>query len=330
MKKTAVILFNLGGPCSLTEVQPFLFNLFNDPAILRVPQPFRFMLAKLISARRTPVAREIYAQLGGSSPILKNTQAQAQALEAVLNFRQANPYKVFLTMRYAPPFALEVASAVKDYKPDHMILLPLYPQFSTTTTESSLKEWAQVARMAGLKEHSTCICSPWPTEKGFINALTGMTRTAYEEAKRYGKPRVLFSAHGLPEKIVKTGDPYPAQCAETVEALRKSLALPDLDSVLCFQSRVGPLKWITPSTEEEVQRAGRDKVPLVIVPIAFVSDHSETLVEIEIELRAVATQTGVPFFARVPAVGTNPLFIEALADLVVASEKGDTPIPLEN
>ena len=321
MKKTAVVLFNLGGPDVQESVQPFLYNLFSDPAIIGAPQPIRYLIAKLISTRRAPIARQIYAHLGGGSPILKNTQAQAQALEAELNSNaQDEEYKTFIAMRYWHPFTEEAAQAVKNYAPDEIILLPLYPQFSTTTVGSSVKAWHKTAKKLGIKAPTQAICC-YPHNEGFINALTSAIHPAYQEASKFGKPRILFSAHGLPEKIVKAGDPYQIQCGLTVEAMRQKLAIENLDFVLCFQSRVGPLKWIGPSTDAEILRAGQDKTPLIVVPIAFVSDHSETLVEIDIEYRHLAKEKGVPHFGYVPTVGTHSDFIRGLAAITRANQK---------
>lgn len=323
MKKIAVVLFNLGGPDSKTAIKPFLFNLFNDPAIIRAPAPVRWCLAKFISSRRAPVAAGIYDKIGGSSPIVANTRAQADALDALLN-QEAKAdgvfYKSFIAMRYWHPFAQGAVRAVKEFAPDEIVLLPLYPQFSTTTTESSLKDWARAADKAHLSAPTRTVCC-YPTEPGFITAMAAGVQAVYNRAATFGKPRVLFTAHGLPEKIVKAGDPYPQHCEKTVTALRAQLAIAGLDSVLCYQSRVGPLKWIGPSTDDEVRRAGQDKVPLIVVPIAFVSDHSETLVEIDIEYRELAHEQGVPAFFFVPAVGAHREFIAGLANLV----KGDAP-----
>lgn len=320
MTKTAVILFNLGGPDRPEAVKPFLFNLFFDPAILRLPKPLRFLIAKLISGKREKTARTIYDKIGGGSPILANTQGQAECLEQKLGENT----KVFIAMRYWHPFVEEIIAGVKTYAPDEVILLPLYPQFSTTTTGSSLKSWHQAALKAGLNPEIKTICC-YPEQPGFINALTAKIRKSYLEAKQYGAPRVLFSAHGLPEKIVLAGDPYPEHCARTAEALRRTLEIERLDAVLCYQSRVGPLQWIGPSTDDEIRRAGRDKVPLVIVPIAFVSEHSETLVEIDMEYRHLAQTSGVPFFAYTGTVADDPVFIDGLADLVRLAQSSDKP-----
>jgi ferrochelatase len=312
MTKTAVILLNLGGPDGREAVRPFLFNLFNDPAIIRLPQPFRFLLANQLAAKRTKTLQAIYAKVGGRSPILQNTEAQARMLEAALADASI---KCFVAMRYWHPFAQETAAQVKKFAPDNVVLLPLYPQFSTTTTASSLKSWQQATRQAGLNAPAKTICC-YPTEPGFIRALARLTHKALGEAQARGKPRLLFSAHGLPEKIVRAGDPYPWQCKQTAEALVRELNTPALDWVLCYQSRVGPLKWIGPSTEEEIHRAGADKVSVVVVPIAFVSEHSETLVEIDMDYRAMAVRAGVPFFTYTGTVSTAPDFIAGLAALV--------------
>jgi ferrochelatase len=317
MKKTAVILFNLGGPDSPAAVRPFLFNLFNDPAIIRLPTIFRFLLAKLISSRRAKVAQAIYGLIGGRSPILENTQAQARALEQRLNNDQEWT-RCFVAMSYWHPFCEETVVDVKRFAPDRIVLLPLYPQFSTTTTASSLKAWQEASQRAGLKPPITTVCC-YPDQPGFIATLAALIHPAYQQASEHGKPRLLLSAHGLPEKIIASGDPYRWQCERTAQALTSALKIDNLDWVLCYQSRVGPLKWITPATDQEIVRAGVDKVPLVIAPIAFVSEHSETLVEIDMEYRQLAAQVGVPYFAYTGAVATAPDFVDGLATLVRAS-----------
>lgn len=314
--KIAVLLFNLGGPDSPAAVQPFLFNLFNDPAIIRLPGWLRFLVAKLISTRRAPVAAEIYAKMGGRSPILPNTEAQAAALEAKL--QDVAEVKCFIAMRYWHPFMAETMAEIKAFAPQQVVMLPLYPQFSTTTTASSLKQAREIFRQADPHIKLKTICC-YPTETGFITAMNDAISKAYQAMLPKGKPRILFSAHGLPEKIVKAGDPYQWQCEQTTAALVQSLNIPDLDWQLCFQSRVGPLKWIGPATDDEIKRAGTDKVPLIVVPIAFVSEHSETLVEIDQEYRHLAAEHGVPHFAYVPTVGTAPDFIGGLEKLVRAA-----------
>lgn len=313
MKKTAIVLFNLGGPDTLPAVKPFLFNLFSDPAIIRLPQPFRYLIARLISGKREKTAQDIYTQLGGGSPILPNTKAQAQALENQLT--DIGYVRCFIAMRYWHPFVEETIQDVIKFAPDEIVLLPLYPQFSTTTTDSSLKSWSKVAQKLGVNIPTKMVCC-YPQEAGFIDALASSVLSAYEIAKTHGLPRILFSAHGLPEKIVKGGDPYQWQCEQTLKALVQKLNIPNLDYAICYQSRVGPMKWIGPSTDQEILRAGATKTPLIVVPIAFVSEHSETLVEIDIEYRHLAIQNAVPYYAYVPTVSIDPKFISGLANLV--------------
>lgn len=319
-KKIAIVLFNLGGPDGPEAVQPFLFNLFSDKAIIRLPQPLRWMVAKLISSRRAPVAREIYEQIGGRSPILPLTQAQGAALELALHGE--GEVKTFIAMRYWHPFAYEAAEAIKSWGADEIILLPLYPQYSTTTTESSFLDWDVAAAKAGLTAPTKAICC-YPMEPGFITAHAVLLNEAIASAPDRNL-RVLFSAHGLPESVIKSGDPYQAQVEQSCAAIVAALNQPGLDWITSYQSRVGPMKWIGPSTDDEIKRAGAEGKSLIVVPVAFVSEHSETLVELDIEYGHLAAEAGVPSYIRVPALATEPHFIAALASLVrdVRSEGG--------
>lgn len=321
MSKKAVVLFNLGGPDSLDAVEPFLFNLFNDPAIIQLPRFFRYLVARLISMRRGPTARKIYAHLGGKSPLLEQTTAQAAALEQTLSGSE-DEFKVFIAMRYWHPRASETLEAVKAYNPDEVILLPLYPQFSTTTTASSVLEWRALAKKQGLQvPHSTICC--YPADKGFISAYVGLIREKLAEMSGIN-PKLLFSAHGLPKKIVDSGDPYPDQVKMSVAAIVKHLNRPDLTHQVCYQSRVGPLEWIGPDTEDEIKKAGAEKQALLVIPVAFVSEHSETLVELDIEYGQVAKEAGVVAYGRVPTVTLDQNFIAGLAELVKSRKIGLT------
>ncbi|HKF71584.1 MAG TPA: ferrochelatase [Stellaceae bacterium] len=306
--KTAVVLFNLGGPDSLGAVRPFLTNLFDDPAIIRLPHILRWLLARLVAHRRTPVAREIYRYLGGSSPILANTEAQARALETSLG----EGSRVFIAMRYWHPFSAETAAAVKAWSPDRIVLLPLYPQFSTTTTASSVADWQRAAARVGLVAPTRLLCC-YPDERGFIEAVATPLARALDDTPKAERTRVLFSAHGLPERIAAAGDPYRWQVERTVAAVLARLGQPGLDTVLCFQSRVGPLAWLKPATDAEIRRAGAERRSLIVVPIAFVSEHSETLVELDRDYDRLAAASGVPSYRRLPTVGIDPLFVAALA-----------------
>jgi protoporphyrin/coproporphyrin ferrochelatase len=313
MTRLAVVLFNLGGPDRPEAVQPFLFNLFNDKAIIGLPQPLRWLLAMLISRRRAPVAAEIYRALGGGTPLLPNTQAQADALARSL--ADLGTVKAFIAMRYWHPLSDETVAAVREFAPDEVVLLPLYPQFSTTTTASSLRQWQKSAARAGLNAQSRTVCC-YPAERGFIDAMAALIRPAYERASIAGRPRLLFTAHGLPQRVVDRGDPYQKHVEATAAAILRRLAIPGLDACISYQSRVGPLEWLKPYTEDELKRAGADKVPLVVAPIAFVSEHSETLVELDITYREEALKLGVPLYERVPTAGVHPEFIAGLARLV--------------
>jgi len=311
---TAVVLYNLGGPDKPDDIKPFLFNLFNDPMIFGLPQPFRWMLAKLVSSRRDKTAREIYAHLGGGSPLLQNTRDQADALEAALNIEGEETYRCFVAMRYWHPFCHETLNEVMAQKPDRIVLLPLYPQFSTTTVGSMMRVWDKETSSRNLDIPVTALCC-YPTDDGFVSAVASSVRDAMAELPADEPYRVLFSAHGLPKKIVAAGDPYQWQVEQSTRAVVEAIGQ-EMDWVNCYQSRVGPLEWIGPSTEDEITRAGKDGKSIVLVPIAFVSEHSETLVELDIEYREVADHAGVKNYLRTPTVGVTPAFIEGLARLV--------------
>lgn len=323
--KVAVVLYNLGGPDRPQDVRPFLFNLFNDPMIIGAPGPIRWLIAKLLSARRTPVAQKIYAQLGGGSPLLANTRLQAQALETALRELGENEYRIFVAMRYWHPTADAAARDVKAWGAEKIVLLPLYPQFSTTTVGSFLRVWQQAVRSARLDRPTKSICC-YPTEAGFVAAIAAAVRSALQNVAPGQQVRVLFSAHGLPKKIVTQGDPYQWQVEQTAKAVVEKLAIDGLDWRNCYQSRVGPLEWIGPATEDEIRRAGAEGLAAVIVPVAFVSEHSETLVELDIEYRHLADAAGVAGYHRAPTVGTVQPFIDGLARLVVLA-LSDTASP---
>ncbi len=218
-------------------------------------------------------------------------------------------------MRYWHPFAEEVAADVRAFEADEVILLPMYPQYSTTTSASSIADFKRAATKAGVTVPIKEVCC-YPVEKGFIEAQANLARPALEEAKGYGKPRVLFSAHGLPKKVVGKGDPYQWQVEQSAAAIAEEMGEEDLDWRVCYQSRVGPLEWIGPATEDELRRAGSDGVSVVLVPLAFVSEHSETMVELDIEYRKISEDAGVPRYIRVSTVLDHPAFIGGLAEVV--------------
>ena len=312
--KKAIILFNLGGPDKLENVEPFLFNLFNDPAILNLPTFLRYPLAKLISNRRAPVAKKIYAELGGSSPILKLTKEQSDALEIKLNQTQEeDEYKCFIIMRCWNPRAKDVIKDVQLYGPDEVVLMPLYPQYSAATSGSSIKEWKDVCKKNNYHVKTSTICC-YPTDQNFINAHTKEIIKKIKDLKNF---KLIFSAHGLPEKNIKKGDPYQWQVEQSVKKIVENLNDENLDWILSYQSRVGPLKWIGPSTETIIIENSKIGKHIVLVPIAFVSEHSETLVELDIEYKEIADANGCKNYTRVPALGINEDFIKAMSELII-------------
>jgi ferrochelatase len=310
--KTAVVLFNLGGPTDQLSIKPFLFNLFYDRAILQLPNPFRYFLAKLLAYKRAPEAAKIYAHMDDKSPLLEHTQAQAQALEQKL----PDGYKVFIAMRYWQPRAEATVQEIQRYAPDKIVFLPLYPQFSMTTTGSSFKEMEGLLQRYVPDVPIARVCC-FPDQPDFTATIADLIQAKLQELDPTLCYRLLFSAHGLPKKVIQKGDPYQRHVEETVQAVVKQLHQPDLDYTICYQSRVGPLEWIRPSTEDEIKRAAQDKVQIVMIPIAFVSEHSETLVELDIEYKALAQECGAPGYVRVPTVSTDPAFIHGLVDLVL-------------
>lgn len=323
-RKLAVVLFNLGGPDGPRAVRPFLFNLFRDPAIIGLPAIARYPIAALISTTREKTAKANYAIMGGGSPLLPETEKQARALEAEL--ARALPgveAKCFIAMRYWNPLTGETAKQVSAFAPDEIVLLPLYPQFSATTTGSSLKVWRETYSGPG---RQTTVCC-YPTEAGLIEAHARLIRETWEKAGSPANVRLLFSAHGLPEKVILSGDPYQKQIEATAAAVAARLRA-DLDWTVCYQSRVGPMKWIGPSTDEEIRRAGADGKGVIVTPIAFVSEHVETLVELDHEYAELAKTVGVADYIRVPALGAAPEFIAGLVGTVTkAIDVGGSILP---
>lgn len=322
-RKVAVVLFNLGGPDGPDAVRPFLFNLFRDPAIIGAPAIIRYPIAALISTTREKLAKANYAIMGGGSPLLPETRKQAVALETVL--AEAMPEaetKCFIAMRYWKPLTDETAKAVEAWAPDEIVLLPLYPHYSTTTTGSSVKAWEKAYRGPGRIRTICC----YPTNDALIEAHARLIRETYEKAGSPKPARLLFSAHGLPEKVILAGDPYQKQIEATAAAVAAKLG-DGWDWKVSYQSRVGPMKWIGPSTDDEIRAASQQGLALVVTPIAFVSEHIETLVELDHEYRELAVQNGCPAYIRVAALGVEPGFIGGLAKAVVEALPRDGVSP---
>lgn len=329
-RKIAVVLFNLGGPEDQASVRPFLRNLFADPAIIGLPAAIRIPLAEGISAARSKSARANYARMGGGSPLLGETEIQRAALTAAL--RPAYPddiVELFIAMRYWRPFTEDTARAVASFAPDEIVLLPLYPQFSTTTTGSSLAAWKKAYKGPG-RTHTVCC---YPVAANLVAAHAEAIRAAWAKAGSPAEPRLLFSAHGLPLKVIEAGDPYQNQvertCIAVAEALAKTTGR-SWDWRVCYQSRVGPMKWLGPATPDAITEAGEAGRAVVITPIAFVSEHIETLVELDHDYAKVAEAAGCSAYIRVPALGAADRFIKGLATSVsraldAAGTRPDSP-----
>lgn len=332
--RRAVVLFNLGGPDSTAAIRPFLYNLFSDRAILSLPRLPRTALACIISQLRAGKAREIYDRMGGKSPILEKTREQSAALEQRLQEEdQEVETRTFIAMRYWHPRAREVVGRVKAWQPDEVILLPLYPQYSTTTTQSSILEWMAEAQQQGLLARHRAVCC-YPDEDGFLRAHAESIKDCLirlrAEGIDPGRMALLFSAHGLPQRVIRRGDPYQLQVETTCAGVMKTLHLPSgwppLDWRICYQSRVGPMKWIGPSIDDVLVQLGSEGKGVIVVPIAFVSEHAETLVELDEEYRTFAMEKGVTFYRRINALGKNPDFIDVLARLVKQACGQEVPV----
>jgi ferrochelatase len=313
-QRSAVVLFNLGGPDSLEAVRPFLYNLFADPDIFKLPLGFLTQkpFAWLISRRRAPEAAHGYAALGGKSPLLENTQTQAAALQRELG----GDFDVHICMRYWHPMTAKVVTDLKRADYARVVLLPLYPQYSITTTGSSYNEFQRECRRQRYAPRVAFV-RQWYDQPDFLAAIV---EAIAAEAKKLPEPdperiELLFSAHGLPQKIVDAGDPYEQQVRATYEAARARLGWPH--ATLCYQSRVGPLKWLQPYIQDLIRQKAADGArQLLVYPIAFVSDHIETLYELGVQYAELARSLGIPHYRVVPALNAHPRLIAALKSLV--------------
>lgn len=314
MSKKAIVLFNLGGPKNLREIKPFLFNLFYDRAIINLMNPFRYLLAKFISAKREDKAQGIYSKIGGGSPILEQTEKQAAKIEAKINkLSKDSEYKVLVAMRYSKPGSKEAVEQILKKGYGEIILLPLYPHFSTTTTQSSIDEFLGLVPKFYTGKIKAVCC--YYKENSFVVAHKRLIAEALEKVNNKNI-RILFSAHSLPEKIIKGGDPYQWQIEQTCMSIMQDRRFNSLEYAVCYQSKVGSLKWLEPSTESEIVRAAKQKLPVLVVPISFVSEHSETLVELDIDYKDLAQKHGLAEFYRVPTLQVKDEFIDGLAELI--------------
>ena len=313
-----IVLLQLGGPDSLDNVEPFLYNLFCDPDIIDLPLAFLFRkpLARFISSHRAPKVREYYKRIGGRSPILKLTVRQARALQSALLGKV--DCRTVVAMRYWHPLTNEAIEEIRKSGVDRVLLLPLYPHYSRTTTGSSVNEWKRVLEKDHANGLQVDVIEEYCEHPLYIKALVRNITVALKRVKPSDRSKVhlVFSAHGTPVNLVEEGDPYQPQIIRTYNAVVKEGQF-GLPHDLCYQSKVGPQKWLEPSLDDTIQRLADEKVThMIVIPIAFVSDHSETLWEINIEARERAKHLGVRHFDMSPGLNNNPFFIQALADLV--------------
>ncbi|KAM1118428.1 hypothetical protein ACFX11_042818 [Malus domestica] len=323
-EKVGVLLLNLGGPETLNDVQPFLFNLFADPDIIRLPRLFRFLqqpLAKLISVLRAPKSKEGYAAIGGGSPLRKITDEQANELKKTLESKDL-PVNVYVGMRYWYPFTEEAVQQIKKDRITRLVVLPLYPQFSISTTGSSVSVLRDIFRKdAYLSRMPVSIINSWYQREGYLKSMADLISKELESFSEPAEVMIFFSAHGVPLSYVEdAGDPYKDQMEECIFLIMKELKSRGInnENTLAYQSRVGPVQWLKPYTDEVLVELGQKGVKsLLAVPVSFVSEHIETLEEIDMEYRELALESGIENWGRVPALGCTPSFITDLADAVI-------------
>ena len=319
MGRVGVLLLNLGGPDELEDVRPFLYNLFSDPEIIRLPFSWlQSPLAWLISTMRAKKSQENYRQIGGGSPLRHITEAQAQALQEQLQ-QQGQDAKVYIGMRYWHPFTEEAIARIKRDAIERLVILPLYPQFSISTSGSSFRLLEKIWKEdPTLKRIDYTVIPSWYKQPGYLQAMAQLIAQELDQFPDPDQVHIFFSAHGVPlSYVVEAGDPYQQEIEDCTTLIMQTLNRPN-PHTLAYQSRVGPVEWLKPYTEDALQELGIQGVKdLLVVPISFVSEHIETLQEVDIEYRELAEESGIENFQRVPALNTHPVFIDSLANLVV-------------
>ena len=327
MGRLGVLLLNLGGPDKLEDVRPFLYNLFSDPEIIRLPSPlFQATLAWLISTLRAKKSQENYKKIGGGSPLRRITEAQGSALRSQLQ-QNGHDVNVYIGMRYWHPFTGEAIAQIKRDAIEELVVLPLYPQFSISTTGSSFRLLDRIWRTdPELQKIKYTVVPSWYDNSGYLQAMANLIEKTLDQVKNPSQAHIFFSAHGVPVSYIKeAGDPYQKEI-EACAALIMGKLNRQNPYKLAYQSRVGPVEWLQPYTDVAIVELAEQGVKeLVVVPISFVSEHIETLEEIDMEYREIAEHAGIETFARVPAPDTDPAFIQALADIVIKA-LSDRPI----
>ena len=319
MGRVGVLLLNLGGPEQLEDVRPFLFNLFSDPEIIRLPVPWlQKPLAWLISNSRAKQSQQNYSEIGGGSPLRQITEQQADALKQSLE-EVDSPAEVYIGMRYWYPFTEEAIARIKRDRIEELVVLPLYPQYSISTSGSSFrllqKLWQEDPSLERIRY---TVIPSWYARPGYIRAMAELIATELDQLPNPDTGHIFFSAHGVPVSYVEeAGDPYQREIEHCVDLIMQALGRPNRHT-LAYQSRVGPIEWLQPYTEEAIEELAQDGVKqLVVVPISFVSEHIETLQEIDMEYREIADEAGIETFRRVPALNTHAGFIDDMAHMVV-------------
>ena len=325
---TGIVMLNLGGPQTLADVEPFLQRLFADRELLRLP--WQSVLGEIIARRRAPRVTKLYAAIGGGSPIRRWTEAQGRGMCERLDALspETAPHHFYISFRYVAPFADDAVLAMARDGITRAVAFTQYPQWSCTTTGSSLNELQRALVRTGLQDRfDWSVIDRWHLHDGFIDSMAQVTREALANvpASERNDALILFSAHSLPLSVIDRGDAYPAEVAASVAAVMQRLQLPNAHQ-LSFQSDVGPVRWLGPSTEVTLRQLGaRGQRTVIVVPIAFTSDHIETLSELDIEYAHVAKTAGVTDFVRAAALNDAPVFLDALSDLVASHLGGDLP-----
>jgi ferrochelatase len=319
MGRVGVLLLNLGGPEQLSDVRPFLYNLFSDPEIIRIP--FRWLqkpLAWFISTSRAQKSQENYRQIGGGSPLRRITEEQANALQVNLRGKGLDA-SVYIGMRYWNPFTEEAIAQIKKDGIQELVVLPLYPQFSISTSGSSFRLLEDLWNAdPELQKIKYTVIPSWYDRPGYVESMSDLLRQELDQCADPEKATIFFSAHGVPVSYVtEAGDPYQTEIEGCTALIMKTLNRPN-PHVLAYQSRVGPVEWLQPYTEDKLEALGEEGVKeLVVVPVSFISEHIETLQEIDMEYRELAQEAGIDHFRRVPALNTYPKFINDLGDMVI-------------
>jgi protoporphyrin/coproporphyrin ferrochelatase len=318
MGRVGVLLLNLGGPDDIEDVRPFLFNLFADPEIIRLPFPWlQKPLAWIISTLRAKKSQANYSQIGGGSPLRKITEAQGKALQEKLS-AIGQDAAVYIGMRYWHPFTEEAIAKIKKDGIEKLVILPLYPQFSISTSGSSFRVLEEMWKSdPDLQKVAYTLIPSWYDNQGYLRAMADSIAHKLDEFEYPDRVEIFFSAHGVPKSYVEeAGDPYQHEIEECTRLIMQTLNRAN-EHTLAYQSRVGPVEWLKPYTEDALEDLGEKGIKdLLVVPISFISEHIETLQEIDIEYKEIAEEAGIENFKRVPALDTHPIFIDALANLV--------------